>query len=182
MHTEMFPAVTERYKDQVRVVYLDFPLDQHPWALHAAVDANCLVPMTVAGYWNYVDLVHAHAAEIGGNEQDAAKAYPMLDKLAEEEGTRQKVNAAELEACVKKQDGAIVKASAKQGESLGIGATPTIFVNGEKLDGVTELNVLYQVIDRALVAEGLTPPPLPPASAVPPAAAPPVPAAAPAAK
>ena len=43
--------------------------------MHAAVDANCLAALSPTGYWNYVDYVHAHYAEIGGNErQTLAKA------------------------------------------------------------------------------------------------------------
>ena len=43
MHQELFPATLERYKDLVRFVYKDDPLtEMHPWAMHAAVDANCL--------------------------------------------------------------------------------------------------------------------------------------------
>ena len=43
MHQELFPATLEHYKDLVRFVYKDDPLSEiHPWAMHAAVDANCL--------------------------------------------------------------------------------------------------------------------------------------------
>ncbi|HEV2620184.1 MAG TPA: thioredoxin domain-containing protein, partial [Acidobacteriaceae bacterium] len=43
MNATLFPAVVNRYKDQVRIVYRDFPLEElHPWAKHAAIDANCL--------------------------------------------------------------------------------------------------------------------------------------------
>ena len=43
MHAELFPAITERYENQVRIVYRDFPLTEiHPWAMRAAIDANCL--------------------------------------------------------------------------------------------------------------------------------------------
>ena len=34
MHAQLFPTLLQRYKNQVRIVYLDFPLDQHPWAMH----------------------------------------------------------------------------------------------------------------------------------------------------
>ena len=43
MHQALFPATLNRYKDKVRFVYKDNPLMEiHPWALRAAVDANCL--------------------------------------------------------------------------------------------------------------------------------------------
>ncbi len=62
MHAQLFPALTERYKDQVRIVYRDFPLDQHPWAMRAAINANCLAAQSPTGYWNLVDYIHAMPA------------------------------------------------------------------------------------------------------------------------
>ena len=31
LHETIFPAITTRYGNQVRVVYRDFPIEQHPW-------------------------------------------------------------------------------------------------------------------------------------------------------
>jgi protein-disulfide isomerase len=160
MHAEMFPAILNRYKDQVRVVYLDFPLtDIHTWAMHAAIDANCLAAGSPAGYWSFVDYVHAHAAEIGGDEHSLAKATAELDKLTEDEGGRQKMNPADLEACVKKQDDTKIKASMKVGDALALNGTPATFINGLKLDGVVAMEYVYRIIDAALTAAGQTPPP-----------------------
>ena len=41
-NAQLFPALPDRYKDQVRVVYRDFPEDQHPWAMRGAIDTNCV--------------------------------------------------------------------------------------------------------------------------------------------
>jgi protein-disulfide isomerase len=160
MHAELFPAILDRYKDRVHVVYLDFPLSEiHSWAMHAAVDANCLAAETPAGYWDYVDYVHAHYAEIGGAEATAAKAALELDKLAVDEGGRQKVDAPALQACIQKQDDTRMKASFKKGEELGVEGTPALFINGEKVDGVTPIENIFRIIDGALIAAGQTPPP-----------------------
>ena len=74
MHAQLFPALTQRYKNQMQIVYRDFPLDQHPWAMRAAIDANCVGAQSPVGYWNLVDYIHAHAAEMGGTEKSLAKA------------------------------------------------------------------------------------------------------------
>lgn len=165
MHEEIFPAVLNRYHDQVRIVYRDLPLEEiHPWALHAAVDANCLGALSGPAYWNYVDYVHAHAADMAGTEKTAAKADLNLDKAALDEGERSKLNQPELAACIQKQDATKVKASEREAEAspLNIDQTPVLFVNGERVEGVVPLETLYKVIDRALIAEGQTPPPEPP--------------------
>ncbi|HKO18786.1 MAG TPA: thioredoxin domain-containing protein [Acidobacteriaceae bacterium] len=178
MHAELFPAILNRYKDQVRIVYRDFPLEQHPWAVRAAVDANCLGAESGTAYWNYVDYVHAHASEMGGTDHSLDKAKQSLDKLALDEGAKSKVDQPMLTACILKQDAAKVNASVLDAESdaLRVGSTPTLFINGEKVEGVNPIETIYAVIDRALVAAGQTPPPLPakpaPAASSPAAAAP----------
>jgi thiol-disulfide isomerase/thioredoxin len=81
MNAELFPAVLDRYKNQVRIVYRDFPLDQHLWAMHAAIDANCLAAGSPTAYWNFVDYVHAHAADLPYEEKSIPKSEETLDKL-----------------------------------------------------------------------------------------------------
>ncbi len=161
MNAALFPAILDRYKDQVRIVYRDFPLDQHPWALRAAVDTNCVGAQSGTGYWNLVDYIHAHADEVGGTEKTVAKANEMLDKLATEEGKKQKVDEAALSACIAKQDTTAIKASMKDAEALGVSATPALFINGEKIEGAQPLEYVYRMIDGALIAAGKTPPPAP---------------------
>lgn len=159
MNAALFPALLERYKDQVHIVYLDFPLSIHPWAMHAAVDANCLAAQSHTAYWNDVDYVHAHAAEIGGQPASLAKALTDLDRIALNEGAKQKVNATALDACVKKQDETQVRASMKEGDALKVDATPVLYINGEKVEGAVPIEDVYRMIDQALVAAGQTPPP-----------------------
>jgi protein-disulfide isomerase len=79
--------------------------------------------------------------------------------LAEEEGARQKINASDLAACLKKQDDTQIKASMKLGDSLGLSGTPATYINGEKLDGAVSMEYVYRFIDGALTAAGQTPPP-----------------------
>ena len=159
MHAEIFPALIERYKNQIHIVYRDFPLDQHPWAMRAAIDANCVGAQNTTGYWNLVDYIHAHAAELGGDEKSLAKANDTLDQLARDEGKRKNLNADSLNACLTKQDDTAIKASMKDGEALGVDSTPALFINGEKIEGAQPLEYVYRMIDNALTAAGQTPPP-----------------------
>jgi len=137
----------------------------HPWAMRAAVDTNCVGAQSPAGYWNLVDYIHAHASEMGGSEKSVAKANETLDTLSRDEGARQKVNAAELNACLTRQDETAIKESIKLGEKLNLDATPTLFINGEKIEGAEPIANVYRMIDSALIAQGQTPPPPPPPAA-----------------
>jgi hypothetical protein len=52
-----------------------------------------------------------------------------------------------------------------EGDKLGVDATPTLFVNGERIAGAASEDELRSVIDRALKDAGETPPPAPKAAA-----------------
>ncbi len=171
MHAALFPAITDRYGDKVRIVYRDFPLDQHPWAMHAAVDANCLAAQSPAGYWNLVDGIHAHSSDISAAAQSGDGGKPVdnktaldhanseLNTLTLEQGKLQKVDISKLNACIVQQDTKAIEASRQLGDSLGVEATPSMFINGAKIDGALPIDFIFNVVDDALRAEGQTPPP-----------------------
>jgi protein-disulfide isomerase len=161
LHSELSTETLEHYKGLIKIVYKDYPLEQiHPWAMHAAVDANCLADLNPKAYWAYVDFVHAHGADITGPKFDPAKSYLALDHIADTFGAENKVDEAKLGICLKQQDASAVNSSLKAGASLGIDATPQIFVNGERLlSGARPVDELWPAIDRALKAQGIQPPP-----------------------
>ena len=173
MHEELFPATLEHYKDLVRFVYKDDPLSEiHPWAMHAAVDANCLASQNTDVYWTYVDYLHAHGDEVTGSDRDVQKSFATLDRIAHQESTLGKLDETILNACLAKQDETQIRASAKLAEDLGIDGTPAVYVNGERVNGgAVPQNQLWMVIDRAVLAAGEQPPPTPSAAAPAPAGA-----------
>jgi protein-disulfide isomerase len=169
MHQQLFPGTLERYKDKVRFIYKDDPLTEiHPWAMHAAVDANCLAAQNGDVYWKYVDYLHSHGQEINGQDRDLKKSFAALDRVARDEATVAKLDAPKLDACVAKQDDTQVKESAHEADVLGVNGTPALFVNGERIDGAVPEEQIWLVIDRALRAAGEQPPtPAPPAGNAP---------------
>lgn len=170
MHSSLFPETMDRYKDKVRFIYKDDPLTElHPWAMHAAVDANCLAAQSGETYWNFVDYIHAHGQEVSGEDRNVQKSYAALDRIARQEATLAKLDSAKVDACLAKQDETQVRASAKEAETLGIEGTPALFVDGERINGALPTDQVWMVIDRALRAAGVEPPP-PPAPAPQPAA------------
>jgi len=61
--------------------------------------------------------------------------------------------------CIQKQDTSAERAGLILGEHLGVTKTPTIFVNGAKIDGAVPIAFVFDMVDNALRAEGKTPPP-----------------------
>src|ERR1700723_645717 len=100
MHEQLFPSTLDRYKGMIKFYYKDYPLVEiHPWAMHAAVNANCLADQNGDAYWRFVDYVHSHGDEVTGTTHDVQQASKTLDRLAHEEGLRSKVDMTKLDAC-----------------------------------------------------------------------------------
>ena len=162
MHQELFPQTLERYKDLVRFVYKDDPLIEiHPWALHAAINANCLADQNGSAYWGYVDYLHTHGQDVTGSDRDPKKSNEVLDRIAIEQGKIFALDAGKLTSCLQKQDETTVRASMKEADSLGVEGTPYLFIDGEHINGALPTEQVWAVIDRALKANGVTPPPMP---------------------
>jgi protein-disulfide isomerase len=153
MHSTLFPGLLKAYGDKVRVVYKDFPLVEiHPWAMHAAIDGNCLAAQSNDAYWEFADYVHGNQQLFPG--RNPGEAIAKLDATTLEEGTKFKLDQSKLDACVKKQDDSGVRASMAEGDKLAVDSTPTLFVNGERMSGAIPEAEMRQVLDRALVAAG----------------------------
>lgn len=168
MHQELFPEIFKEYGDRVTFIYKDFPMEMHPWAMHAAVDANCLAAENSDAYWDFADYIHANQHEVS-NEKTPAARLEALDRLTMLQGQKHNLDVLKLQSCVKAQDESAVKASVKGADAVGVDATPTLFVNGEKIDGAVPPNEVRAALDRALksanlpvpdhAAASITPPP-----------------------
>jgi protein-disulfide isomerase len=168
MHQTLFPATLDRYKDTVRFIYKDNPLVEiHPWAIHAAVDANCLAAQDGSTYWSFMDYIHSHGQEVSGEDRDQAKSTAALDRIARQHAMLAKLDLGKLDVCMARQDETEVRASMREAETLGADGAPALFVEGERIVGAVPEAQLWIVIDRALRAAGITPPgPTPPTTAV----------------
>jgi protein-disulfide isomerase len=162
MNEVLFPGTEKHYGDLVRYIYLDFPLSQiHPWAMHAAINVNCLADQSPTGYWKLVDTFHEQTDEISGagGQQNLAASVKKVDDLTLAAGKSAGVDMGKLQACISKQDGSVIRPSLDQGNALGVDGTPTLFVNGERATGALSQEMLWSIIDRAIRDAGEVPPP-----------------------
>jgi protein-disulfide isomerase len=165
MHETLFPGLFKEYGDRVLFIYKDYPLEEiHPWAVHAAVNANCLGAQNSDAYWDYADYLHGNQQAIGGGRgRDGQNAE--LDKLATLQAQKHNLDVVKLQACVKAQDEKAVRASMREGDNVGVDATPTMFVNGQKLDGAVPAEDVRLALDQALKDAGVAAPEHKPAAA-----------------
>jgi protein-disulfide isomerase len=150
MHQTLFPEILKEYGDRVTFIYKDYPMVEiHPWAMHAAVDANCLAAQSVDAYWDFADYIHANQREVNSEKTPGAR-LEAVDRFTMLQGQKHNVDVPKLQACIKAQDESAVKASMKDGDSVGVDATPILFINGEKIDGAVPISQVRAALDRAL--------------------------------
>jgi protein-disulfide isomerase len=153
MHSTLFENVFKDYADKIKVIYKDYPLIEiHPWAMHAAIDGNCLGEQNSPAYWDFADYIHANQKLMAGKSR--TDAFSNLDNLAKEQAQKHQLDADKLQACMQKQDESAVRASMAEGDKLGVDSTPTLFINGERFTGTVPEAELRSALDRALADSG----------------------------
>ncbi len=139
-HNEVLPELKKKYIDtgKVRYVYRDFPLDAV--ALQAAQIAEC------AGserYFAVLDLIFQTQS------QWAAAKDPMADlaKSLRIGG----ITEADIKTCLANDKIATAIVAERQaGEKLGVSATPTLFINGERWTGARTIAALDDALAKVL--------------------------------
>jgi protein-disulfide isomerase len=136
---EVLPRLREKYGDQIRLVYRDFPLiGLHDNAAPAAEAANCANDQ--GKYWEYHDLLFS-----GGRlNRQTYESYAQTLSL----------NMSEFNACLDdRRYQKEVEADYNYASELGVQSTPTFFINGLALVGAQPFEVFEQVIDMELAGE-----------------------------
>jgi protein-disulfide isomerase len=128
--------VRQKYGDQVKLVYMDFPLGFHPHAMDAARAARCAADQDK--FWQFHDALFLDQKKL-----DPDNLKQTAAKLA--------LNRGEFNACFTsdKHDAGIRKDMA-EGNSLGVTGTPTFFINGRQLVGAQPPPKFNEVIDDEL--------------------------------
>ncbi len=124
------------YPDDVRVVFRDFPLPQHPQARPAALASECANEQEK--FWPYHDKLF---------QDQSALAAADLNRYAQEVGLKLD----QFQACL--ADGRAergVKEDEEAARRLGVQGTPAMFVNGIKLIGLLPLPLMQSLIDHEL--------------------------------
>ena len=98
--------------------------------------------------------MHANGAKIGGPKKPLPEQFAAVDKIALDIGGKDPA----LAQCIKDQPSKDLDSSVKEAASLGVNATPFLFVNGEKIEGAVPEAELRSILDQALRDAGQQPP------------------------
>lgn len=131
--------VVQTFPDKVQVVFKDFPLESiHPWARAASNIGRCIYHGSSDAFWKYHDWIYEN--------QEGITPETLNAKVTEWAGTAG-VDAIQLRRCIDgKSTEKEVALTMAEGVALGVDATPTVYLNGRKLVGAMQWEVLKQLI------------------------------------
>src|SRR5262245_4770011 len=134
--------VYPQYGDKVRFVFKQMPLTQiHPFAEDAAVASMCALQQGNEQFWKVYNALFAKQNEI--NKEN-------LPAKVEEIATAAGLDVPKLKECMQGRKSIdAVKADQAEAAAVGVGGTPTFFVNGRRVQGA-DANAFKQAIDQAL--------------------------------
>ena len=126
---------------QVRLLFKDFPLEQHPWARSAAIAGRCAYNQDPKAFWKLYDLIY--------NNQDIISPENSYSKF-NDYASQISLNTDAFKACLASPEAAAaVDASHANGLALQVSSTPTIFINGRRIVGadphLVEQNIKYEL-------------------------------------
>ncbi|MDX2052174.1 MAG: thioredoxin domain-containing protein [Polyangiaceae bacterium] len=137
-------AVTEqiraKYKDRVRFVFRQFPLPMHSNAKKAAEAA--LAANAQGKFWEFHDLMFKNQKQL---EESALEGYAKQAGL----------NVAGFkDALSTSKFSAQVDADTKLGQEVGVQGTPTMFINGKRIDNPSDFGSISTTLDGLLKTAG----------------------------
>ncbi len=123
----------------MRLVFKQYPLDNHP---HAAIAAAAALAAQKQGkFWQMHDALFA-------NRNDLSR--PNLVALAKQNGLDVKRFEQDMDSDAVRE---WIVRDTQDGDRAGVEGTPTIFINGQKFNGAIEVAALRPIFEETLKKE-----------------------------
>ncbi len=128
---------------KARFVFKQFPLlgEESFWAAYAAQCAK-----EQGKFWEYHDLLFARQSQSEGENTGTFSALSLLE-IAREAGAHEEA----FSSCLRseKYRDAVLE-DVEDGKRAGVEGTPTVFVNGRKMEGIFPFEAYRQIIEEEL--------------------------------
>jgi protein-disulfide isomerase len=141
-------SLKQEYGQKVRLYFRDFPLSIHPWSKDAAVAGRCIYNQEPDAFWAYHDWIFENQSSITPENLETKIGEFLEGKAAD---------AAKFSECFKNEETLKkVEESIAEGQAIGVSSTPTVLVNGRKLNGSPEWEQLKAILDYELEYQEVT--------------------------
>ena len=128
---------------QIRVIFHHMPLSTHPWARTAAQGAACAQLQNSKAFWAFHDQLFLHQSEITIDN--------IKDKLNDIARTAPNLDMTSFRTCLDNDMSlGLVLRDINLATSNEVTGTPTLFINGHRLQGVKDASQLRQLVAEAL--------------------------------
>ena len=131
--------ILEQYEGKVRLVHLDFPLENHPGAMPAARAARCAGEQ--GRFWDYHRSLMTEKGSL--DQVDLARRAATLELDAGDFG----------ECLASGRHLETIQAELQQGSDLGVTGTPAYFINGRMVSGARPFPDFAEIIDAELAGD-----------------------------
>jgi protein-disulfide isomerase len=130
-------AIRARYADKVHLVFREYPLSFHPYARGAAQAA--VAAHQQGKFWALHDAMFAHQGAL-----DRAS----LDGYAKDGG----LDVAKFKHAMDADPSldAAIQADLELGKKVGVDGTPTMFLNGKRVENPTDVDAVTELVEDAL--------------------------------
>jgi len=135
----LLEQVLEKNPETVKLVYKNFPIGSHKFALKAATAA--LAAGAQGKFWEFHDLLFQNYNSLNDQKINEIALSLNLDQAAYE----QKLKDPEISN--------LIRRDAMEGRLIGVRGTPTLFINGRRLKD-RSLNGFQAIIDSELAKSG----------------------------
>jgi protein-disulfide isomerase len=134
-------AIRSSPRHDVKIVFHQFPLSIHPNAKKEAELAVCTAEQSAVAFWELHDYLFAHQ-QSDGNKDPSRAGLQFIS-------ARHDVNVHQLSACMgSPETESKIARDIELGTKYGVSATPTSFLNGQRVSGAQNISSLNAMIDK----------------------------------
>lgn len=143
-HNQNLPEIKEKLIDtgKLKYIYKDFPLDLP--AMLAAMVTNCYKGDRFYAILNSLFKNQKKWVNASSNKEELINSFHQILKQHGISSEKIKICAEENETNKKKWDA--ILSSRLQGQKLGVNSTPSFFLNGKKLEGSVNFDMIQKHI------------------------------------
>lgn len=128
---------------KVRLVFRHMPMQGHKWAQKAAEAAACAQLQNSDVFWSLHDSLFEN--------QDTITADNVAQKADDLAAQIEPLNIQDFRSCLRRQTSlGMVLRDRQIGTSVGVKATPTMFINGEPLTGLPDATELHRWLEGGM--------------------------------
>ncbi len=139
---ELETMIHTTYKGKIRLIFKNFPLSQHPWAMRAALAAECAKLQNPQAFWKFARDFYTQQSTIGPDN---------IDTYINQKASGMGLDTGLLDTCMKSSSASqYVARDIEDGHMMGVASTPTFLVNGIKMVGLPDKKAFRYLINQEI--------------------------------